>query len=177
MSSYIKLFSNSTLLTLVGLFIGLLETQAQAIPYKEEITLNVSARIVANSPIDIITIQNMNIQGVNPGDNQIYISPITSANAGLLQINAEPFSSVKIKYLLEEELLDETGTNTISVRYELSINTLRDQLSSTPVFVGEIDLQFDENGTYFIWLGGLIDLSNAESGRFSGQFTFEIEYI
>ncbi len=156
---------------------GWTEVRAQSIPYKEEITLSVSARIVASSPIDIITLQNMTVQGVNPQNNLIYISPISSPNAGLLQINAEPYSNVRIKYVMEETLLDVDGNSSLTVEYELSINTLRDQGSSTPVFVGEVDLLFDESGTYFLWLGGKIDIENAESGSFTGQFTFEIEYI
>lgn len=141
------------------------------------VQISVSATVVSESPVEIITITNMVIDTEEIIENEIFISPLNNPNAGLFQIIGMPNSQIRINYNKNVTILSEDNTGSVRVNYELSYYTERIQTASYAFSTDEQVLEFDETGIYYIWVGGNINLNNAVSGSYSGQFSIEIEYI
>jgi hypothetical protein len=166
--------------------------------------INITATLVTSSPVQLFTLRNMIITGCQGKrrDNEkdflrytvmdkergrerekenktagIYISPVTDINAGLLLAKGKPGSRAIIHYKIHEILHENDGEGTISLRYELSTFPLLVQRASKINNSGEIILNFGKDGLFYLWVGGHVNLSNATTGKYTGQFTFEILYI
>jgi hypothetical protein len=166
--------------------------------------INITATLVTSSPVQLFTLRNMIITGcqgrrkdyekdyfrneqrgglkvmgreAEQKASGIYISPVTDLNAGLLLAKGKPGTRAIIHYRIHEVLQEENGEGTIGLRYELSSYPLLVQRASRLNNSGEIILNFGKDGLYFLWVGGRVDLSNASTGKYTGQFTFEILYI
>jgi hypothetical protein len=145
--------------------------------FSSSVQISVSATVVSESPVEIITISNMVIDAEEIIENEIYISPINSPNAGLFQIIGLANSQIRINYNKNVTILSEDNTGSVRVNYELSYYPERIQTASYAFSNDEQVMQFDETGIFYIWVGGNINLNNAVSGSYSGQFSIEIEYI
>lgn len=141
------------------------------------VQISVSATVVSESPVEIITISNMVIDSDEIIENEIYISPLNSPNAGLFQIIGLANSQIRINYNKDVTILSDDNTGSVRVNYELSYYPEKIQTASYAFSTDEQVLEFDETGIFFIWVGGNINLNNAVSGTYSGQFSIEIEYI
>ncbi len=146
-------------------------------PTEPSISISVSARVKAGQPVELTTLHNMNIKGENKDGNEIYISPMTNVNAGLMRANGSPRSQVHLTYQISEVINEKYSEDTVAINYEISINRERVQNASTLISTGEVVLDFDDSGVYYLWLGGNINLSGAVGGLYVGQFTIEIAYI
>jgi len=153
-----------------------------------EVNLNmsVSANLVTSAPVQLTALRNLVITGVQGRESQysesarmgdIHISPLTDNRAGILLAKGAPNSYAILHYKTAEVLKDNTGAGSISVRYELSSSPTLDQQNSVQNDNGEIIMNFDRNGNFYLWIGGYVNLKNAISGKYSGQFTFEILYV
>jgi hypothetical protein len=80
-------------------------------------------------------------------------------------------------YIINETLTDVNSTGKITLAYEMSGNPIRIQRASTLINTGEFILNFDNDGLYYLWLGVKIKLNHAYPGKYTGDFTVEIEYI
>jgi len=141
------------------------------------IQITVSATVVADSPVEIITISNIRLDVADMVENEIYISPLSNPNAGLFQIKGQANSDIRIKYQKQETIVSDDNLGSIAIAYELSVYPENIQTASYAFTAEEEVIQFNETGIYFIWVGGRINLANATSGAYSGQFSIEIEYI
>jgi hypothetical protein len=94
-----------------------------------------------------------------------------------MRAKGRPNSQARITYIIEEELSANSGTGKITLRYEMSGNTERVQRAARLIDTGEAILNFGSDGLYYLWVGCHIDLTKAPSGKYTGQFTLEIEYI
>lgn len=150
-----------------------LEAQVRA----TTISVNVSATVVSDSPVELSTLNNMIVSGDLDENNEIYISPINNTNAGLMRAKGRPNSQARMTYIIYEVLNEETGAGSISLRYEMSGNPERVQRASRLIDSGEAILEFGPDGVYYLWVGGRVDVSQAIPGKYGGQFTLEIEYI
>lgn len=158
-------------------FLIVLFSQSMLFGQSGQIQINVSATVVATSPVEIITINNITLDVADMVENEIYISPLTNPNAGLFQLVGQPNSEIRIKYDKEVTIVSDDNIGTIDIAYELSVYPENVQTASYGFTTEEEIIQFDESGDYFIWVGGRINLVNASSGAYSGQFSIEIEYI
>jgi hypothetical protein len=150
------------------------------------LNLSVSANLVTSAPVQLTALRNLIITGVQGRGSkynesvrtgEIYISPLTDNRAGILLAKGAPNSHAILHYKTAEILKDNTGAGSISVRYELSSSPTLAQKNSEQNDNGEIILNFDRNGNFYLWIGGYVNLKNAISGKYSGQFTFEILYV
>lgn len=141
------------------------------------VQISVSATVVSESPVEIITITNMVIDTEEIIENEIFISPLNNPNAGLFQIIGMPNSQIRINYNKNVTIFSDDNSGSVRVNYELSYYHEKIQTASYAFSTDEQVLEFDETGIYYIWVGGNINLNNAVSGTYSGQFSIEIEYI
>jgi len=163
-------------LLLILIAVSGLTGHAQA-PAGNQLTLSVSATVVSDTPVEIITLRNLQVSGEEIKQGIIYISPVTSPYAGLMQLKGEPGKMVRISYLMDDELLEEEGKGKIMINFELSSNHERIQAASSLVYTGELLIRFDHTGTSYLWIGGRIDTGLATHGKYTGSFTIEIEFI
>ncbi len=147
------------------------------IPGGSSISINVSATVISDSPIELKTLSNMIVQAEFIDNLEIYISSISNPNAGLMQVKGKPGSRARVTYILNEVLSEADGNSSIAIKYEMSGHPERVQRAATLMDTGEVMMNFGSDGLYFLWVGGHVNVSKAVPGKYTGQFTIEIEYL
>lgn len=112
-----------------------------------------------------------------PGQEVIYVNPVNDLNAGFMIANGTPDAEFRLEYELDRQLNRIEGEGFLNFRYELSGNSIEDQTSSQLIDYENRNLRFNNQGTYYIWVGGEVNLTNAQPGNYEGDFTIEIDYI
>ncbi len=146
---------------------------------EQDIQVSGDVRVNANvvSSIDLITVQSMTFGNVQPGQQEIYINPINSINAGFMIATGNPEASFRLTYLPEIVLTQVDGTSTLTFTYEISGNSIENQSTSELLDTDNRSIQFSLEGRYYFWIGGRINITNAAPGNYEGDFTIEIDYI
>jgi hypothetical protein len=165
-----------TLLIALFLVLGNCYLKAQS---NDNAEINVSATVIGSTQnsIELITVNTIQFGNTQPEDGQIYINPITSLNAGFMIANGNPEAEFRLNYLPDRILTQINGNGSLIFNYQISGNSEDDQATSELLDLENRNLRFNEEGQFFIWVGGLIDLSNAAPGNYEGDFTIEIDYI
>lgn len=145
--------------------------------YRKILPVNVTVTVLNKVPVQLITLNNINIPAGIESNKEIYISPVNSSFAGLLKAKGLPDAKVRMSYLIDELLPEENGNGNISIRYEMSGNERWFQESSVLINTGEAVFNIGSNGIYYLWVGGHINIVEAGVGRYHGKFTLEIEYL
>ncbi|MEX0769413.1 MAG: DUF4402 domain-containing protein [Balneolaceae bacterium] len=144
------------------------------------VSIQVSANVVdpaEEAEIEVVTARGMDLRGASQEANIITVDPTLSFRAGKLVASGEPGASFRISYLPTRELSNVEGTGFLFFEYDVSGNNV-DEQDTSELFEAETPpLQFNQDGDFYIWVGGRIDLANAAPGTYEGEFTLEIEYI
>ncbi len=143
---------------------------------ESEISLNVSARVFPTT-VELITIQSMNLAGIEAENDIITINPITSGNAGKMIAIGNANSEINISFIESRELVRNQGNETLTFYYTIAGNTIDDQSTSEILDRDNRELNFNSEGQFYLWIGGSVDISTAAPGSYQGEFTIEIEYI
>jgi hypothetical protein len=98
-------------------------------------------------------------------------------NAGYMIAVGGPNTNFRLNYLPERELTQADGDGTLTFTYEISGNSTDDQSTSDILELDNGNLEFNNEGLYYIWVGGRINLQNAAPGNYQGDFTIEIDNI
>ena len=167
---------NRTLHTVIMILLTAAEALAQ-IPAGGRISVNVSATVVSNSPVVLTTLSNMVISSDKVKLKEIYISPVSNPSAGLMLLRGLPGSQARLTYLINETLTAESDLGKIAMAFEVSSYPTLVQRASELNNSGEVILNFGADGTYYLWIGGRVNLNEAIPGKYKGQFTLEIVYI
>lgn len=140
-----------------------------------DITISVSAQVI--SSIEMITIQSMDLSQAEVVDDRIQIDALSSSNAGKMIAIGSPNSEIRISFLEQRELTQANGTSTLQFNYEVAGSDQDDQSTAEVLDRENRDFEFSEEGRFYIWIGGNVDISTAEPGSYQGEFTLDIEYI
>lgn len=140
-----------------------------------EVSFNVSTNVI--SSIEIVTIQSMDLSGAETTNDQIQINPQNSSNAGKMIAIGNPNSDIRISFLQQRELSRVQGPGTLLFNYEVAGNDQDDQASAELLNRENRDFELNENGRFYLWIGGSVDISTAAPGNYEGEFTLDIEYI
>lgn len=142
-------------------------------------SVNVSAEVIGStqSAIEIITVSTIQFGETQPLNGQINVNPITDLNAGFMIAIGNPEAEFRLNYLPDRILNQINGNGSLTFSYLISGNDEEDQATSELLDLENRNLRFNEEGRYYIWVGGQIDLSNAAPGNYEGDFTIEIDYI
>ena len=141
----------------------------------DNVSVSVSATV--QGEIEMITINTMDFQNIGGESDILNINPIQSARAGKMVARGNPNAEFRLNYLRERELTNTEGTGVLIFNYEVSGSDVDEQDSSEMMDQEVRQLEFNGDGEFYLWIGGLVDLSNAEPGSYEGEFTIEIEYI
>ncbi|MCP9290086.1 MULTISPECIES: DUF4402 domain-containing protein [Gracilimonas] len=138
-------------------------------------SINVSASVIPS--IELITVNSMTFPNLQPGQREIYVNPVNSLNAGFMIAVGMPNTEFRLNYLPERELTQVDGNSTLTFTYELSGNSEENQSTSELLELDNRNIEFNEEGRYYIWVGGRVNIENAAPGNYEGDFTIEIDYI
>lgn len=143
-------------------------------------SVNISASAtVVGGDINLETIANMGIidaQREQEG-NLLYINPVFDSQAGIMRASGNPGAQIRVSYLSEMVIERREGEGTITFFYEISGFEGDNQRESELLDQIERELRFNQNGEFYFYIGGTVDLSNALPGNYDGEFTMEIEYM
>lgn len=137
--------------------------------------INVSAEVVQT--IELITVNTISFGSAQPGQIEIYVNPVVDLNAGYMIAVGTPNTDFRLNYLPERELTQIEGDGVLTFTYEISTNSEEDQSTSEIIEGDDRTLRFNSEGRHYIWVGGRVNLENAQPGNYQGDFTIEIDYI
>lgn len=137
--------------------------------------VNVSAEVIQS--IELITVQTMQFGNAQPGQREVYVNPVNDLNAGFMIAVGTPDAEFRLNYFPERELNQIEGEGSLTFQYEISGNDVEDQETSELLEIDNRNIRFNEEGRYYIWVGGRVNLENANPGNYEGDFTIEIDYI
>ena len=158
---------------LIALLLGLVPVFASA--QTENVSVSVSATVLGE--IEITTINTMDFRNIGGESSIVNINPIQSARAGKMVGGGQPEAQFRIDYVQERELNNIDGDGTVFFNYSVAVNRIDEQDTAELIQPDYRDFEFNEDGEFFIWIGGTIDLSLATPGTYEGEFSIEIEYI
>ncbi|MDZ7771879.1 MAG: hypothetical protein U5K31_03950 [Balneolaceae bacterium] len=180
-----KITSFATLRHALGaiLFIFLLlagfsyTTHAQDnIPRSSSASAEVSANILEIN-ITLVTLRDIQFDRVQPSQGIISVNPVSNSNAGLMMADGSPNTPISVRFQRQVTLVHQTGVNTLQFEYQLSGYSERNQSASELVAGNSQNFRLNEDGEFYIWVGGRVDITNAVSGNYEGDLTVEVEYI
>jgi hypothetical protein len=148
---------------------------AQDPPKKVSANIRINAQVIPT--IELITIKGMEVSQTEAGQNVVAINPITSSFAGHMIAIGTPGADIRVSYISLRELNRTDGDGLLVINYEVSGNTEDNQQTSELLGTDNKILTFNEEGQYYIWIGGSVDLEQATPGNYEGEFTLEVEYI
>lgn len=138
-------------------------------------SISVSATVQGGT-VELITLQPMDLLGAEAVQNQVEVNPVTSERAGKMVAIGNPGASFRMNFERVRELVNTERTGMIFIEYEVSGNP-EDEQESSEIYQEETrELEFSQQGEFYIWIGGRVDLSEAAPGNYEGEFTLEIEY-
>lgn len=153
-------------------FIGTpIYTHAQS----RSVSIDVSARVV--DTIELTTIRNMSFEDIQPSQSELSISPVQDANAGKMVASGIPNARMRVQFLREWQLTNSRGGPPLTFFYQLAGNSVDEQSTAELLQTDNRNLEFNSDGEYYFWIGGTVNISEAEPGSYEGEFTIEIEYI
>ncbi len=142
------------------------------------VIISASATVISGD-IDMQTIKDMGIidASLRQDGLEVNINPVFDAEAGIMRATGQPNAQIRVSYLVEEIVSRREGPGTLNFVYSVSGYPGDNQRESELLTLIEHEMRFNENGEFYFWIGGRIDLSDAQPGNYDGEFTIEIEYM
>lgn len=137
--------------------------------------VDIKAEVIQS--IELITVKSMTIRQLQPGQTEVYVDPVTNADAGHMIAVGTPEADIRINYIKTRELTRIDGEGVLIFNYEVTGNQEDNQQTSELLGDDNRILRFNQEGEFFIWVGGNVNLERATPGSYEGDFTIEIEYI
>jgi len=151
------------------------DVQAQEDSSSDSYSIGVSARVVQS--IEMVTMRNMQFGPLQPGQNKILIDPLLDSETGKMIATGNPNARIRVSFLRERILTRTDGTETLTFTYEIAGNDQDDQSSAELLQSDNRNLDLNEEGEYYFWIGGQVNIEDATPGNYNGDFTIEVEYI
>ncbi|PKD44187.1 hypothetical protein [Rhodohalobacter barkolensis] len=160
---------------LLGLFILALLPLFAFAQSQQNVSISVSATVAGT--VEMITINTVDFDDIEQEGSEIRVDPIFGERSGKMVARGTPNAEFRVDYIRQRELVNLDGEGIIFFNYEVAGNGIDDQETAELLDQDIRDLQFNEEGEFYFWIGGTIDLSDVNPGSYQGEFTIEIEYI
>lgn len=164
------------LLPVISALLGSLLVTDLTSAQSQEGAVGVSVNVVP-AAAETITLRDMDFSDLNQNSGTVEIHPVNSARAGKMLITGTPNAPFRLSYLPVRLLQNQLGNGFLSFEYLLAGNHIDDQTTAEIFREESRELQFNENGEFYIWIGGSVSFENASPGSYTGNFTLEIDYI
>lgn len=168
----------------VPLFFGLLfflytilPAQNSSEPLATSSSIAVASARIVEPNVTLLTLREMRIDKVQPSEGIITLNPIRNSNAGLMKADGASNADVQVTFQQQVTLVHESGTNTLTFQYEIAGNRQDNQAAAELITNSSRNFRLNEEGEFFIWVGGRVDITDAIGGNYEGEFTVEVEYI
>lgn len=138
--------------------------------------VGVSVNVVP-AAAEYITLRDLDFTDLDQSMGVVEINPENSARAGKMLITGTPNAPFRLAYLPFRLLENQSGNGTLIFEYRIAGSNLDDQSTAENFTEESRELQFNDDGEYYIWIGGFVNFSNASPGSYTGDFTLEIDYI
>ncbi|WP_210509359.1 hypothetical protein [Natronogracilivirga saccharolytica] len=139
-------------------------------------TINVAASIAIPTEVQLTTLRNMSLDQQLASRGRVNIDPVTDSRSGLLRAEGEPNALVQISFVREQSLSHMEGGAEVTFEFVIAGNEIEDQASAEVLDLENRQYSLNEDGEYYFWIGGEVNLENASRGSYEGMFTVEIEY-
>jgi hypothetical protein len=152
--------------------------EARAQDTQTERRMQVTARAVIMDNLMLYTMRDLDLMNPTTEGSRLFVSPLESPFSGQFRINGSALTSVRVTYLIYEDIQEASGNGGIvNARYLLS-GLPRDNQFQSMLFAptGEFNIQLGGDGQYFLWIGADLDLSRALPGEYFSEFIIEMEY-
>lgn len=163
------------LLVFFGLSCGSLLAQESS----DKKLMQVTARAVVMDNLMLVIMRDLDLVSPVLEGTKLIVSPLESPYAGQFRVQGSALSSVRVSYLIYEDIDEASGNGGIvNARYVLS-GMDRDNQFQSLLFAptGEFTIQLSEEAQYFLWVGAELDMSRALPGEYFSEFIIEMEYI
>lgn len=171
---YIIRLARTAVLLLLILFV-LLSEAGTAFAQSGNVSISVSANVI--SSIEYITIRSIDLTQAEAEDQQISVDPSRGSNAGKMIAEGSPNSKISISFQQIQELSHDEDGPPLLFNYRVAGNTKDDQSTAELLQQDNREFRFNENGEFYLWIGGDVDISAAFPGNYSGAFTVDMEYL
>jgi len=141
------------------------------------VSIKASAIVVEQAEIELITIKDLELDESMALDGKIYIAAQYDPKSGVMLVKGRPNANIRISYLPEMLLENSFGRGVLKFYYEVYGYPEDNQSASERLDAVDRMMRFSDQGHYYLWVGGHIDISKARSGSYEGEFTLEIEYL
>lgn len=138
-------------------------------------SIGVSARVVKS--IEMVTIRDMQFGSLQPGQQEILIDPLVDSDSGKMIAIGIPNAKIRVSFVRKRTLTHTNGDETLTFNYKIAGNNEDDQNSAEILQTDNRNLDLNDKGEYYFWIGGHTNIENAQPGKYSGDFTIEVEYI
>lgn len=165
------------LITLVLVFGGITVVNSQTIEAPLTVRAIASAAVVDN--LQLITIRDINLMAPTISGDIIFVSPTESPHAGQFRIFGSDQSTVRVTYLVKE-VIEELSGNGGYIQVDYTLSGYAEDIQFQSILFdgnGEFNIQMNETGEYFLWVGARVVVSQATAGEYISEFTIELEYI
>ncbi len=173
-----SLFEKQKFSVIAGLFLLILTSPEIILAqHLGSISIKASATVIEQTEIELRTIKNLDLDESSAINGIITVSALTDPSAGVMVIKGKPNASFRITYLPQMVLANVYGTGTLIINYEVFGYQQDNQKASAPLDAIDLMQRFNQDGFYYLWIGGRIDISDAKEGNYDGEFTLKVEYI
>jgi len=144
---------------------------------QSSVSIKASAIVVEQAEIELITIKDLELDESMALDGKIYINAKYHPKTGVMMVKGRPNANIRITFIPKMLLVNRFGKGDLQFYYEVYGYPDDNQSASEPLDAVDRMLRFSEQGNFYLWVGGHIDISNAWPGNYEGEFTLEIEYL
>lgn len=162
------------ILTVLVFLLNFVSTFAQAAE-PQAVSISVSATV--SSALDLYTLQTVDFRYEDVVQNVLSVDPISNSSAGKMVARGMPDTGIRISFLQNRELVNVDTNHVLLFEFFVAGNNQDEQESAEIITPDNRDLTFNDEGEFYIWVGGRVDLSTAQPGSYDGDFNIEIEYI
>lgn len=164
------------LISFIALFL-VFSTKSTAQTNSRSVNAEINIEATVIQAIEMVTAQNIQLANLEPVNNEIFIPPATSGNAGHMIASGNPNAEIRITFQPNQILNQINGDGLIRVIYQLTGNDIDEQLTSEVLGAENRSFSFNADGDFYIWVGGRVFVEQAKPGSYEGEFTIEIDYI
>jgi len=115
-------------------------------------------------------------------ERELSVDPIADeaggpGGAGLVIAQGLPNRAFRVSVPRITSMTNSETKSNLDVRIVVSHNSAPEQSSSDYLRQAADDFTLNDDGEYYFWIGGSIDISDVEEGAYEGQFLVELEYL
>lgn len=144
---------------------------------ESSVSISVSATVNASPEVSMVTLRDMVLDRQVTRQGIVSVNPQVDDQAGKMRAEGRPNAEVRISFLEQRELVRVGGTEQLTFYYNVAGNEIDDQGSAEILDLDNRDFQLNNDGEFYFWIGGEVDIRNAVQGSYDGEFTVEIEYL